>query len=284
MVGSCANENIKCINNSVETYIAFEHHNLNKGDIVRIEKKIAKHIVFIKEGRVKVLYETRTHEVGPRQMLFVPKVNSLVIETIESTAIILLNFDVPMRFCSQAKQHQITLACRDIKYQFKPLDINDALDKFLHYIKYYIGCDKHCCQMHELKFKELGILLGMHYSKEDLAAFFYPSMGQQLMLRDKVFDNYASVKTVAELATICGYSESRFNDIFIKEFEQSPYQWMLKQKSKVVMEKLLDPKLPIKEIIHELNFSSHSHFTRYCKSQYGTTPTLLRQKLLKDGN
>jgi AraC-like DNA-binding protein len=88
------------------------------------------------------------------------------------------------------------------------------------------------------------------------------------------------VKTVEELAQMCKISVRSFNRKFKEAFGDSPYSWMLKQKSRVIKKRLADEKTSLKMIVKEYGFSSQAHLTVYCKKQFGETPSRLRKQLL----
>ncbi len=279
IIGSCANEPINCVRNSVEHFISFQYAATTKGKTSIVEGDNCKHILFCRHGQILVKCDEITIIVKAREMAFFPIASNATIEILEDSELMLLNYNAPMPFCSTTSKSKMFEQCKDIKFEFKPLHIKDELHYYLVYLKYYLLGGKRCCQMQELKFKELGVILSLYYTQSELANFFYPVVAYMSGVRDRVLENYASVKTVSELASICGYSESRFNEVFVNEFGQSPYQWMMKQKSKVVLERLHKLEVPIKDIVYDLNFSDPSHFTRYCKNQYGLTPSEIRRQI-----
>ncbi|MDO4789941.1 MAG: helix-turn-helix domain-containing protein, partial [Porphyromonas sp.] len=60
------------------------------------------------------------------------------------------------------------------------------------------------------------------------------------------------------------------------------YQWMLEQKGEVIKERLARREIPFTDIIKEFGFSSPSHFTVYCRKQFGETPSRLRKQLMRE--
>jgi AraC-like DNA-binding protein len=97
-----------------------------------------------------------------------------------------------------------------------------------------------------------------------------------------VLQHYQEVKTVEELAGMCKMSVRSFNRKFNEYFDDSPYSWMLKQKSRHIRSRLADSKTTFGHIIKEYGFSSPAHFTTYCKKQFGQAPSKLRKQLLSE--
>ena len=92
-------------------------------------------------------------------------------------------------------------------------------------------------------------------------------------LKKLIEDNCLHVKSVAELAQICGYSVSSFKRAVKEIFEEPIYQWILGKKADRLKERLSWEDVNLKEIIYEFGFSSPAHFTKFCKKWLGMTPT-----------
>jgi len=119
-------------------------------------------------------------------------------------------------------------------------------------------------------------------TKEEMASFLSPILNRHLDFKSFILRHYQEVKTVDELAEMCHISIRSFNRKFNESFGDSPYSWMLKQKSRYVRNRLADGKIPFADIIKEFGFSSPAHFTTYCKKYFGCSPTQLRRKLVAE--
>lgn len=82
-----------------------------------------------------------------------------------------------------------------------------------------------------------------------------------------------------EMADVLAMSTTYFSRRFQQEFGVTFYKWTLSQKAKYVRHKLTSPNVTISDIIHELGFTSPSHFNKFCKSEFGSTPTQLIRHL-----
>lgn len=81
------------------------------------------------------------------------------------------------------------------------------------------------------------------------------------------------MKSVAELAQICGYSVSSFKRAF-KEIFDEPYTNGYWVKRPIGLKTVWSgEEVNLKEIIYEFGFSSPAHFTKFCKKWLGMTPT-----------
>jgi AraC-like DNA-binding protein len=93
-----------------------------------------------------------------------------------------------------------------------------------------------------------------------------------------VMNNYYNAKNVKDLAKYANYSTSGFIKKFQKCFNDSPYEWMQKQKAKKISVEIIRGIKSLQEIASEYNFSSYQHFSVFCKAQLGSTPTEILAK------
>ena len=90
-------------------------------------------------------------------------------------------------------------------------------------------------------------------------------------------ENYLKMKGVKEFVDLSGLNVNTFNRKFKAHFGMSPYQWMIKQKSKHILHSLKTSDKSIADIMREFEFSDASHFNRYCKNVFGETPSDIRK-------
>ena len=94
---------------------------------------------------------------------------------------------------------------------------------------------------------------------------------------DKVLANYNSVRTINELASLCGYQCLRtFTRHFKKSFKQTPYQWLLERKMEEIHSMVLTSDFTITEIARMYEFKSVSHLVTIFSKRYGISPQKCR--------
>lgn len=164
-------------------------------------------------------------------------------------------------------------------YQFKSLDIRGKMKVFLQLLTLYLEDGANCIHLHDIKVQELFWLLRAYYTKQELASFLYPIIGETLDFRTKVYANYQRAGTAQELARMCGLSTRVFGRKFKVEFGESPYSWMQKKMISHIKNRLSDKSIPLKDIIEEFNLSSLPHLVRLCKSLLGETPGEFRKRI-----
>ncbi|MGL5262303.1 MAG: helix-turn-helix domain-containing protein, partial [Bacteroides sp.] len=161
------------------------------------------------------------------------------------------------------------------------LPIKEGMQRVLSSMDFYLDNRLQCRHLHSIKLQEVFFTFRGFYKKEDMISFFAPILNKTVDFKDFVIANYQKVKTVEELSSLYGCSLRSFNRKFKQHFDDSPYNWMLRQKAKHVKAQLLTPGIEFSEIIKEFKFSSASHFSTYCKKQFGVTPRDIRKTVQK---
>lgn len=273
-------QNSTCSHCLVDNHYDFKHVEFEAGTIFHIAQIESKHIIFFIEGTAKVsCNEFFDREFSAHEMIFIPKSADFQGEATSKCSIIIHTYNAAIRLCDRFENEAFIRYAKSLKYDFKGLTICDTINSFLELLKKYLTDGVNCQYLNELKHKELFLLLVSHHNRDELAQLFWPMIGKSLDLRNKVMEHYKLSQTAAELAARCNYSAGHFNELFFSEFGQSPYKWMQKQKAKHIKWRLAQTDMSIKEIAQEFNFSSQSHFYKYCMAQFGESATQLKARL-----
>lgn len=163
------------------------------------------------------------------------------------------------------------------KDSLEKLKIRKPLKQFLSSVKTYLDDGLTCPALHQALQYQLSLLFRAYYSQEEIINFFAPMIKHNREFELFIMNNYLKMKGVKEFVDLSGLSLSVFNRKFKAHFGESPYQWMIKQKSKHIMHELLTKNKSISSIIKEFNFSDASHFNKYCKSMFGASPSEIRK-------
>jgi len=156
------------------------------------------------------------------------------------------------------------------------LQANELIVSFAGLMEEYIQKGVKSDLLFDIKRQEFFLLFFATYSRQELASFFYPLIGEDVQFKEFVVSNYIKAKNVQQLAQMANYSTSGFIKKFMKYFNESPYQWMLRQKAKLILDEICSSQIALKEIAFKYNFSSYQHFMEFCKMQFGVTPSQLQ--------
>ncbi|MGV8090941.1 MAG: helix-turn-helix transcriptional regulator [Mangrovibacterium sp.] len=271
-------EHLACSNYVTDLYSGFSFYRFKDGEEFRIEQRNLHYILFFLDGVVELYcneFNKRSY-VG-NTMVFFSKEN-LITGLVKSPAeFVLLTFN--NHRITSCKKMSLETICKQV--QVKPCDysglpIREPVLKVLESVRFYLGHWLRCIHLFDVKLYEVLFTLIIFYTKEELGRFFAPFLSGNIDFKDFVLDNYRKVKTVEELADLHHLSVRSFSRKFKKYFGDSPYRWMLEQKSRHIKVKLMDHSVFLNDIIEEYGFSSPSHFSFYCKKHFGKSPREFR--------
>lgn len=275
-------EHLTCKNYVSDFHIGFNSKELKQGETLELEDKYFNYLIFILEGEMMMsCNEFRNHLCVGGEMVFVSQDSTASGEAVTDVKYMQLSFDNQFTLCDQLALESL----QDFDKKpavFNKIDIRTPLLSVLESVQFYLRHKILCKHLHVIKQKEVFLILRAFYAKEEIARFLSPMLNRDMDFKAFVLQHYQEVKTVEELAGMCKMSVRSFNRKFNDYFDDSPYSWMLKQKSRHIRTKLADGKVPFGTIIKEYGFSSPAHFTTYCKKQFGQSPSKLRKQLVSD--
>ena len=201
---------------------------------------------------------------------------------LEDVLCIVVNFHVQFNLCENFPMTELyDHYDDDVIPTFKPLLFCKQLSVYMTQLSTYLKDGVNCTHFQDIKRQELFFILRAYYQKEDLAVFFYPLLNSEdIYFKTFVMENCLYVKNIQDLAQMAKYSTSGFIKKFTRNFNESPYQWLMKYKSEHILHEIKLGEKNLKEISSQYNFSSMSHFINFCKKFYGETPGRIRKKKL----
>lgn len=281
MCTSCTSKNRACQYYIQDYNIEFKIINPKKGERYEGRKFPHNSIVFMLEGEVMYSYnDFLNHHFKKGDLLFLPQSSEIVGIALTDAKMMILNFNNNAKnLCDSCFPANYSDDIKSINYAFRPLPLTPTLITFADLIEKYISSNIKCRYLHELKQKELFVIMGASYNIRDLLELFYPISGGNFDFKTRVMESYDTFKSVNELAKKFGMCYTSFLRKFKAEFGETVQEWMLKEKAKHIKLRLSLPETTIADILTDFNFTDAPHFTKYCKKQYGCTPTELIKEL-----
>ena len=233
-------------------------------------------IFFVVEGSCSIScnqYTNRKFFAG--DMVFFPKSAMITYKVLEDSKILYMAFDVPYSICDRLFITNLYKKSEEVKYDFKALKANNAIDTFVTSVVYLLNNIGDNLEVNNIKHQEIFLILRLFYSEEELTNFFYPIIGMSFNFRNFVLENHHKCNKLIELIELSNLCPNAFMRKFKKEFGISGYQWMLKQLCKKIEHKASQPDVTIKEIMEATGVVDPANFTRLCKKNFGKTPTAL---------
>jgi AraC-like DNA-binding protein len=275
-------EHLSCKNYVSDFHIGFSCKEAKEGEKLHVIEKFFNYIIFLIEGELMVsCNEFRNHLCQTNEMVFIPQDSEVEAEALTDIKYILLSFDNQFTLCDRLALEALPVNEKRM-HVFNKTEIRPPLRSVLDSVMFYLDHKIQCRHLFAIKQKEVFLILRAFYTKEEIARFLSPMLNKNLDFKAFVLQHYQEVKTVEELSGMCKMSVRSFNRKFNEYFGDSPYSWMLKQKSRHIKSRIADGKTSFGTLIKEYGFSSPAHFTTYCKKQFGVSPSKLRKQLLTE--
>lgn len=276
----CKNEHISCTNYAEEFNKFFTLMEIPEGHTVERRFLNTTFLVILLQGDIEIRYEIDkyfTPQLG--YMFLLPKNKQITTFARKATTLLLCSFtnDLKLysRFSIQQLSHFISESTCQNPYCLK-LDIR--LQSFFSLL---VDCLKEglgCIHYHQIKRDELFLYLRAGYTKEELALFFYPVLGQNLEFKDFVLMNSRKIFDVKNFALQANMSLSTFNRRFKETFNETAKNWLLLRKQEFVKRDVALSNLSFSEIAEKYKFSSTSYLDTFCKKYFGKTPKEIRKE------
>lgn len=261
----------------------FEYKEYKKGDVYTNQTATNYILFFILSGKAEVTYNGESSLLfKDKEIGLIPLGASFDWKNMEDTNVIILCGTKEISPCDQYSASYLDPKWLNVKPSFISIPIRPRLSDFLDSIKNYLIDGINCPQMHCAKTRELSALFRAYYSLDELAEFFISMIKNTKEFEVFIMQNYQKMKGVKEFVNLSGMNVSTFIRKFKDHFGETPYQWMIKQKSKKILHELSTSSKSIADIMREYDFSDASHFNRYCKAFFGASPTELRNKIKKE--
>lgn len=263
-----------------EYHIGFRVIQPQKGDAYEGQKFEFHSLVFMLKGEVELSYnEFIGHCFKQGDLFFMPQGSLIYGTAIVDSRMLILTFNNRVNsLCDNCTLSKHATLVQPTEYEFMPLPIHHRLALFISGMEEYIKEGIKCSYLHQLKQRELFILLQYCYTKEEVIKLFYPILGKP-SFHSWVVENYKPEMSITELASQCNMAERTFSRKFVETFGITFRSWMLKQRVKHIKLRMSMPGASFKDIMNDFGFSNSSHFARFCKDNYGMTPSALVENL-----
>lgn len=274
----------KCPNYISDHYIGFRIVTPKKGDYYINKEYTYNTLVFMIEGEVEFSYD---EYVGKRfkkgDIMFVPRASHMYSVALTDAVMLVLTYDMgAVNYASNCVLLQRTLdkqELNEIVYDFQPLKMTPEIMQFAELFCAYITKDYRCLYLHELKQKELFIVMEFAYTRQQRMELFYPVLGEDMPFRARVMKMAHEQPTIEEYARQLNMSPRSFRRKFEAEFQTTVYRWLLQRKKAQIQLKLSIPNTSVVDILREFKFADASHFYRFCREHLGATFTELKYRL-----
>jgi AraC-like DNA-binding protein len=263
-----------------ESNTGFEQYKLIAGELFRFKQKKYNQLFFLLKGKLVVnSSEVLGRIVSEGEFFFLPIPADISLKALLPCNLVIFFFDQFRNSCERNYIRDLRPICTQNKYQFQVMDMRYPLPWLINNMTTYLDKFKDNTEYQQVKYEEFFYLLRTMYSKEEMAALFYPIVGESIEFRKFIMANYLQSRNIHELAGLSGLKRKTFDRQFYEEFGETPHKWVLKQKAKHIRYALSETNDSIQDIMKKYGFAIPAHFTRFCRDYFNCTPLELRKRL-----
>lgn len=277
-----AEEHRNCYNYSSPQMSVFKSFSVDATNETGFENIDRSVLVFILSGKICVTcgsFHERIIETG--HFVLFPKNTCIYGRALEKSEIISCAFIHNIKFCNKySLENLANEVLNETEYDFYQLPIRKRLHDFLVLLSDCLNDGLGCSHFHNWKVQELFVLLRAYYSKEELAQFFYPILGQDIDFKDFILTNYTTIFDITEFAQKANMTPATFNRRFKNAFHQPAYKWLTARKAERVLRDIKISSMSFDEIATQHGFSSAAYLATFCKQHFEKSPSELRGESL----
>lgn len=236
-------------------------------------------IVFICKGRIRLSFGSKVDKILDRgRLTLLPPGAFVTMVVMEDTRMCTCKLTWEMKINESLRVEELYPYTPQNGEFFKTLVMKKPIARFLHSLIPCIEDDLLGNHFIQIKMNELMHLLRAYYSRDEVAAFFYPLLGPDFAFRIYIYSHAAIVQSVKELAAGANMSERGFLQRFKRTMKGTPAGFMIRQKASRIYQDLLYTNIPIKEISDKYGFSGVQSFTTFCKKNLQNSPAKIRKE------
>jgi len=157
------------------------------------------------------------------------------------------------------------------------LKINELLQHFLDGLAVCVEGGIRCRHYFTMKIREFFLILRYYYPKEHLREFLCYILSSDTAFSEYVRKNWQKYRTVQEFSESLHMTPTQFSRKFQLVFRSHAYKWMKEKKATAIHVEISTGRKPFKMIAVENGFNTMSQFTKFCKTELGSTPSEIRR-------
>lgn len=238
-------------------------------------------IVFVLEGAVKYTIAGSTVTVHRDEFFFLPSSTNVVWEALEETTVLMFRLNDLIGKISE---------CHTFRFQrlsgnppenrgIYLLRANEQMRGFMGDVE---ATERDGLRCGNYALHLVAILLAriqFYYPQEEYMRFYSTVASPDVRFSDMVYERWMECRTVCELAGALNMTVRRFTQHFHKAFGESPGSWLKKRRKENVYRDICSSHLALCEIAIKHGVSL-TNLVRYCRTNYGDTPSRIRASLV----
>lgn len=273
-------EHTSCCNYLQSTDATFRFQDFQKGEWLHYESE-KPYILFLLSGKLVMVGDScRQGSMEGGQMMLKYKSTDLYAHAEKGGRLLMCHLSTDLNLCNRFTFQQLAQFVRagNAVPGCCTETIHPRIMPFLVHLASCLEDGVGCKHYHRMKREELLIYLRVYYTKEALACFFRPLVGEDIDFKEFVLTNYKAMRNVTEFAGKANLSLSTFNRRFKETFHIQAQKWLIARRSESILRDIVMTQLSFAEIAEKYRLSSTAYLNTFCRKYYGETPSALRKE------
>lgn len=270
---------ISCSSYSEQPEPGFYLGTIKAGETFVIDTDETNRLLFLKSGKFVISsLERQNYSVEQSNIVFCSRLYQYTITAVQDCEMLIARFVTGNVAVEGDTYRSIAAEVSKVVYNFSTVPIVDIMNLFVDSVIYYLRNNVNTMAMHKAKLEEMFVIFRHFYPRDIYLRTFYSLFNNNMSFRTMVINNAPNAKNVEALARMCGHSLSHFKLLFSQHFDVTPYVWMQQNRALEINQLLRDTTIPLKSIIKKYGFTSHGHFSLFCRKFLGNTPRVIRNQ------
>lgn len=248
------------------------------------DHSLKNHILFVLEGKLRIKCNQYSSKfLNAQEIVFIAKGSVFNLEYFEDSIVLVASFNELSINCNKLSLEALSPYTECLSYDLEVLPFKKPMVVFINLLSIYLQNGANCVHLHELKMNELFLCFRYFYTKEELAALFYPIIGRSFDFRQLLIENAHKVKNIQEIILLSKMSKTVFYEKFREEFGTiTPKNWLNEKFADKLLYTASQSGITVKELAVLMNFDSVPSLQQYCKRHFKCTPSELIKRNQSD--
>lgn len=230
-------EHLGCDNYIKENNVGFSKHLFEKEKTYRIELEKEFAVLFVMTGKLDLGHNEKTSiQVSKHEIILLTNFMNYKLTAKTDATVTIMYFDRPNSRCDLlALDRMADSLSKADNSKIKKIVMKKPMVDFINHMSFYLDEKMFCRHLHDIKETEFFFVIRGFYTKDEIAYFFAPVIKSLNDFTNMVHANYLKADTVEELAEALNMTQKTFTRKFKTVFEETPKQWMMREKAKYSM-------------------------------------------------
>ena len=243
-------------------------------------------IVFVIEGRLRyILNDLPEYEAVEGEIVFLHAGEICYYDALsDNVTLVVFRIIKPIQLCDSYSIEKLYNSeehtdVYQLKTRNRPcvLEMNPRLQHFIEGVKNCVSEGLKCRGYFEIKTKEMFFLFRVYYTKEALRDFFFLILSEDTAFSEHIRLHWKEFESIREMAKSMRLSHKQFSKRFVTIFGETPQKWIMEAKAQNIYNEIMHTDKLFKQIATENGLGSDTHFTWFCKKNFGKTPSDIRK-------